>query len=95
MSDLQPTDEHNSSQVIIVIIHQAYLAMEINDIVFEALSRLQLDFEEVIVVLPKPPSRSILMIESLLHLFKAPERLSREYIEPVIGRALRLDGNVS
>ena len=50
---------------------------------FEALSSVHLDCEEVVVVLLKLPSGSVLVIESLLHLFEAPETLSWECIELV------------
>jgi len=40
---------------------------------FEALSELQLDRGEVIIVLLKLPSRSVLVIEGMLHLFKTLE----------------------
>jgi len=69
---LQPTNERCGSYVIITVIHQCHLALEITDIVLETLLRLHLDNEDVIDVLLIPP-RSVLVIESLLHLFEALE----------------------
>ena len=40
---------------------------------FRALSGLHLDREEVIVVLLKLPSKSVLAIEGMLFLFETPE----------------------
>ena len=71
--DLQTTDECNGSYVVIVIIHQIHWALKIIDLIFEALSGLHLDREEVIVVLLKFPLGSILVIEGMLHLFETPE----------------------
>jgi len=85
VGDLQPTDECSDNHIIIVVIHQGHLALKITDVMFEALSRLHLDREEVIVVLLKLLSGSVLVIESLLHLFETPERVPRERVEPVIG----------
>ena len=70
---MYPTDERNDSHIIITVIHQAHLALEIIDIVFEVLSELHLDCEKLIVVLLKLLSGSILVIEILLHLFETPE----------------------
>ena len=64
------------------------MALKITDIVFEALSGLYLDCEEVVDVLLELSLESTLVIESMLHLFEAPESLSRECIEPFIGSAL-------
>jgi len=69
---LQPTDECSNAYIVIAVIHQGHSALEITDEIFEALSRLHLDREKVIVVLLKLPSRSILVIESLLHRFETP-----------------------
>jgi len=51
MGDLQSTDERGGSHFVITVIHQGYLALEITDIVFEALSELHLSCEKVVVVL--------------------------------------------
>ena len=48
VSDLQPIDECSSNFVIIAIIYQVHLALEISDVVLEALFWLHLDHEEVI-----------------------------------------------
>ena len=40
---------------------------------FEALSELHLDHEEMIVVLLELPLKSVLVIEDLLHVFKTPK----------------------
>ena len=69
VGDLPPTNEYYSSHVIIVVIYQGHMALEITDIVLEALSRLH---EEVIVAL-QFSSGSILVVEGLLHIFKALE----------------------
>jgi len=73
VGDLQPAGERNSNHIIIAVIHQGHLALEIIDIMFEVLSGLHLNRDEVIVVLLKLPSGSILVIESLLHLFEGPK----------------------
>jgi len=73
MRDLQLTDEHNDSHIIIEVIHQGHLTLKITDEIFEALSGLHLDYEEVIVILLRPPSESVLVIESLFHLFETLE----------------------
>ena len=77
VGDLQLTDEHGGSHIDIAVMHQCYLALKITNIVFEAISGLHLDCEEVVVILLELPSGSILVIESLLQLFEAPERLFR------------------
>ena len=63
------TDEHNGSYVVIAVIYQGHLALEITNVMFEALFGLHLDRKKVIAVLLKLLSRSVLVIESLLHLF--------------------------
>ena len=68
--DLQPTDEHSGSHIIIAFIHHDHLTLEITDVMFKSLSRLYLDCEEVIVVILNLPSRSLLVIKGLLHLLK-------------------------
>ena len=70
---LQPTDECCSSHVIIAFIHRGHLALKITDTVFETLPGLHLDYEEVIVIFLLLSLGSVLMVESLLHLFKALE----------------------
>ena len=45
------TDKRDDIHVVIAVIHQSHLALEIIDILFEALPRLHLDGEKVIVVL--------------------------------------------
>ena len=70
---LHPTNECSSNHVVIALIHQVHLALEIIDIVFEVFSELHLNHEEMIDVLLELSSRSILVIESLLHLFEALE----------------------
>jgi len=47
--------------------------VEITDIVFETILGLYLDSEEVILVLLQLSPRSVLVVEGLLHLLKAPE----------------------
>jgi len=73
MRDLQPTDERSDNHVVIEVIHQGHLALKITNKIFEALSRLYLDCEEVIVILLRPSSGSVLVIESLFHLFETSE----------------------
>ena len=73
VGDLQPTDERRGKHVVIAVIHQGHLALKIIDVMFEALFGFHLDHEEVIVILLKLPSESILVIESLLHLFETPK----------------------
>ena len=70
---MQPTNERTSSHVVITVIHQGHLTLEITDEIFEALSGIYLDREEVIVILLKLPLESVLVIESMLHLFETPE----------------------
>jgi len=70
---LQPADEHSGSHSAIAIIHQGHLALEITDVMSEALFGLHFNCKEVIDVLLKLPSGSVLVIEDLPHLFKAPE----------------------
>jgi len=76
---LQPIDERSDSHVVLVVKHQSHLAPKITDIVFEALSDLHLDCEEVVAVLLEIPSGSIPVIESLLHLFDSGEIVSGVY----------------
>ena len=73
MEDLQPTDECSGSHIVIAVIHQGHLAFEITDVMFEVLSGLHLDRKEMIIVLLELLLGSILVIESLLHLFKIPK----------------------
>jgi len=51
----------NSNHIIIAVIHQVHLALEIIDIKFEALSKLHLDHKEVIAILLKLLSGSVLI----------------------------------
>jgi len=88
--DLQPTDECNGSHVVIAIIHQGYMALETIDVMFEALSSLHLDHEEVIDVLLELPLGGILVIEGLLYLFETLERVPQEIVEPIIGGAFEI-----
>ena len=62
--------------VVPAVIHQGYLALKISDLVFEAIFGFPLDCEEVVVLL-ELPSGSILVIESLLHLFEVLESRQR------------------
>ena len=75
--DLQYTDECNN-HLIIAVIHQHHLALEITDVMFEVLSGLHLDREEVIPILLKLPLESVLVIEGILHLFETLECLRRD-----------------
>ena len=59
--------------------------MIITNVIFEAPSRLHFDHEDMIVVLLKFPSGSVLVIEGLFHIPEVSERLSREQIEPIVG----------
>ena len=49
--NLQPIDEHCSNHVAVAFIHQVHLALEITDMILEALSRLHLNCKEVIAFL--------------------------------------------
>jgi len=49
--DLHHTDERGGNHVVIAVIHQSHLALEITDLLFEALLKLPLDGEKVVVVL--------------------------------------------
>ena len=51
VSDLHPTDERGGTHIVIAVIHQNHLALEITDILFEALPRLHPDGEKVAFVL--------------------------------------------
>jgi len=82
---LQPADERRGSHSVIAIIHQGHQALEITNVMFEALFELHFDCKEVIDVLLKLPSGSVLVIEDLPHLFKAPEQIPRERVEPIVG----------
>jgi len=46
---MQSIDERSGNHVIIAVIHQGHLALKITDVIFEALSGLHLDREEVIL----------------------------------------------
>ena len=61
--------ERNDNHVIIIIL-QGHLSLEITDVMFEALSGLHFDCEEVIAVLLKLPSGRVLVIKGPLHLFE-------------------------
>ena len=67
-------------------LYTSHLALQISGILFEAIPKLHFDGEEVVVVLLEPPSGSVLVVEGLLHLLKAPERLPREPVKPVCQR---------
>ena len=84
---MQPADERRGSHSVIAIIHQGHQALEITNVMFEALFELHFDCKEVIDVLLKLPSGSVLVIEDLPHLFKAPEQIPRERVELVVGDA--------
>ena len=70
VGDLQPTDERIDNRIIITVIHHDHFVLNITNVMFEALSFLHLDHEEVIDVLLKILSISVLVIESLLYLFE-------------------------
>jgi len=55
VGDLQPTDKQGGSYIIIAVIHQSHLTLKIIDILLEALSRLHLDGEELVVVFSSAP----------------------------------------
>ena len=67
---MQPTDERRGNHVVIAAIQQSHLALKITDIVFKTLPGLHFDREEVISILLQLSSRSVLVIESLFHLFE-------------------------
>ena len=73
VGDLQPTDEECGSYILVVVIHQDHLTLEVIDIVLEALSGLHLDHKEMIVVLLKLTTRSVLFVEDLPYLFEVLE----------------------
>ena len=52
VGDLHSTNEHGDTHIVIIVIDQSHLALEIIDIMLEALPKLHHDDEEVIVVLP-------------------------------------------
>ena len=85
VGDLQSSDECCSSHVVIVVIHKGHLALEITDIVLEALSGLHFDCEEMIVVPLKFPPGGELVKECICDVMKAPKRVYWERIEIVIG----------
>jgi len=51
VGDLQSTDEHCRCNIFIAVIYQSHLALEITNVMLEALYGLHLDGEEVVVVL--------------------------------------------
>ena len=78
---------------VIIIILQGHLSLEITNIMFEALSGLHFDCEEVIAVLLKLPSGGVLVIKGSLHLFETPEWASGESRTSHRVVPVRLDGN--
>jgi len=50
VGDLQPTYERSGNHVIIAVTNQGHFALEITDVMFEALSGLYLDRKNVIDV---------------------------------------------
>ena len=77
VADLQPIDERKGSHIVIAVIYQGHLVLKITDVMFEASSGLHL-YCEVFDVILKFLSRSVLVIEGLLHFFKTPECLRRK-----------------
>ena len=71
---MQPTNECNFIHIVIVVIHKGHLALKITHVMFEALSKLYLNHDEVIVVILKLLSGSVLVIKGMLYLFETLER---------------------
>ena len=78
VSDLQPTDEHCDSYILVAVIYQSHLTLKVIDIMVKALFELHLDREEVIVVLLKLMMQSVLAVEYMPHLFEVSECASGE-----------------
>jgi len=51
VGDLQPSDKHCGSQVVITVIHQDHQALKITNIVLKTLPRHHVDSEKVIIFL--------------------------------------------
>jgi len=80
VGDMQLTDERCRRDVFDAVIYQSHLALDITDIVLEALPRLHLDGEEVIVVLLEFVMGSKLIIEGLPHLLEVSKRVAQNRI---------------
>ena len=50
VGDLQPTDERDSSHIVIVLIHQSHLVLKITDILLEIFPEIYLDGEKVVAI---------------------------------------------
>ena len=73
MGDLQPTDERCSGNVFIAFVHQRYPALEVADVVFQALPWFHFYHEEIVVILLKLSPGSELIIEGVSYVFEASE----------------------
>ena len=80
--DLQPTDEHGDSHVVIVFIHHSHLALGITDILLEALPRLYFDGEGLVDVL-QLQLESVLVVEGLL----TSSKLWRDCLESILNQS--------
>ena len=75
VGNLHSTNEHDDNDIVIAVVYQSHLTLKITDILFETLLGLYLDSKEVIVVLSQLSSRSVLVVENLLHLSEISKRL--------------------
>ena len=93
VSDLQLTDEHCHRNVFVAFIYQSHLALEITDVMLDALLELHLDGEKVIVVLFEFASGCELIVEGLPHLLEVSKRVAQKRVESVGGDPHKAGGS--
>ena len=75
VGDLQPTDKRCGGNVFVEIVHQHQLALEVADVIFQALPWFHFHCEEMVIILLKLPSNRELVVKGISYIFKGSERV--------------------
>ena len=73
VSDLQPTNEGGSGYVLVRVVYQGHLTLKVVDIILQALFGFHLGRKDMVVVPPKLPPKSKLVVECVSHVMKILE----------------------
>jgi len=74
---LQPTNEGGGSYILATVVYQGHLALEVVDVVLQALPGLHLNREEMVTVPLKFSPRSKLVVECVGHVMKLLSKFFR------------------
>ena len=70
---MQPTNEGGGSYVLATVVYRGHLALEVVDVVLQALPGRHLNREEMVIVPLKFSPRSKLVVEYVSHVMKVSE----------------------